>query len=477
MLLMAFSRVAQFLLLFLTLKVSTTLLAPSEMAKVFIVTSVVAFFAMLLLNPVGMFMNRRFNEWNVAGKVNAYYRLFWFYLIAVTALSTLVTGAFSALGVIDFHIALNGVLLLIGGSLAINTVNQVVIPGLNLLERRKWFVALSLATTLTSLVAAYLLVSRGSPKAELWIVGILFGQLVFAAIGWRVFFKEIHAGPPQPLPSRSHLLTLLKFAWPISVAVALGWFQLQSYRLVMEATVGLHALGLFATGYGISVGLISAFESIFTSYLLPLFYKEVSATDADARTRAWKRYAAAILPSILLVAAFILATAPELTRVMLGPAYQESSSYIGWGVVAELFRVTTAVFAMAAHAHMRTKLLMLPGLVGAVSSLALVYGLMRSFGLNGVGAALALSSFATFLVSFASTRMLFHVGWPGKRLWQSAAFGLVLIALSHMLRAVEQAPSQLIAVLQIGAVGAAFVGFQFILLRPLLELKRASPAD
>src|ERR1700722_1939029 len=110
--LIAVGRLAQFLLLFATLKISTTLLPPEEMAKVYLISSTVAFYAMLLLNPVGMFMNRRIHAWNDAGKVQHYFNYFWLYLIAVCGLAVASLALFDRAGWIHIHTAIRWVMLL-----------------------------------------------------------------------------------------------------------------------------------------------------------------------------------------------------------------------------------------------------------------------------------------------------------------------------------------------------------------------------
>src|SRR5580698_3094950 len=56
-------RGAQFLLALATVRVGTTLLSPAEMGRVSLVVTTTGFFIFLLVNPVGMFINRRLHSW------------------------------------------------------------------------------------------------------------------------------------------------------------------------------------------------------------------------------------------------------------------------------------------------------------------------------------------------------------------------------------------------------------------------------
>lgn len=470
MILIALGRIVQFILMFATIRVSTTLLSPAEMAKVYLVSSIVAFYAMFLLNPVGMFMNRRLHSWNADGKAQQYYNYFWVYLVVVCGFAVVTLRYFIESRWIDIHTTTGSALLLVGGSLLIATINQVVIPGLNLLGYRGWFVLLTLATVASSLIAATIFVIGISSSAENWIFGLLLGQLIFAVVGWKVLLAKLNVCDALKKPTKKHISILFNFAWPIAVAVGMGWVQTQSYRFMMESTLDLQSLGLFAAGYGISAGLISAFESIFTAYLQPIFYKRISNENQIDQAKAWKDYSEAIIPSLLLVGFFILSTTTELTRVMLGPEYLSSSQFIMWGVFAELARVGVGVYGMVAHARMKTRLLLLPGLVGATLSVGFIWWLMPIYGSSGVGAGLVLSSVSAFGFIYVSTRKEFTQNFPRKMVITSVFMGGGLILLAELSRwVVGQGGSFSTSLLQLFVVGVLFIFFQYYLLRRLFH--------
>lgn len=470
MLIIVLGRGAQFFLLFATIKISTTLLPPAEMAKVYMVASIVAFYALLFLNPIGMFMNRRIHAWNEAGEVRYYYNFFWLYLLAVCVVAVLSLNLFVKSGWVDVHTSTGWLLLLVGGSLLFSTVNQVVIPGLNLLGYRGWFVALSLATSATSLVAAVIFVAGLAPKAEIWICGLLFGQLVLAIFGWRCFFGSVNEPGPSHKPNKRRIDAIIGFAWPISIAVGLGWAQSQGYRFMMESTLGLHALGLFAAGYGISAGVVSAFESIFTTYLQPRFYKHISNDSLVEQSKAWSDYAGAIFPSLLLVGLVTFATAPELTRLMLGPEYWAAFQFIGWGVVAELARVASGVYGMVAHARMKTKLLIVPSIIGASSSIVLIWWLMPIYGSAGVGVGIMVGSLANFIFTYLYTRKEFLVTPPVRTVVKSLFMGGFLVLLAQLLRwSMGDSRSIVFVSIHLSVLIFNYLIFQYILLKSLLH--------
>ncbi len=391
MILIIFGRAAQFVLLLLVMRVATSYLPPDEMGQLSLITAATAFFALFLVNPVGMFINRRFHAWDALGHAKYYLKLHWLYLLVVSLVAAASLAALNKIHAFGFQFNTAWLLVLVCGSLLFNTVNQTAIPSLNLLEFRGRFVALTLATIASGLLSSLLLVRAFEPIAEYWLLGLLIGQAVFAVIGVKVFFGKLQPEVPVQAPSGAHLKLLFHFAWPVAISVGFNWVQTQGYRFLVADSLGLVALGLFVAGYGISAGLTAAFEAVLTTYFQPKFYKRVSNNDRAEQSLAWNKYAGAILPSLMLVTFLLAGLAPELTRFMVGPAYQSASQFVVWGVVAEGARVVAGVYSMSAHAKMKTRLLLLPNLLGAVVCIALIWTLAPVLGAHGVGLACALA--------------------------------------------------------------------------------------
>lgn len=478
MLVVAIGRVVQFALLLLTLRLATTFLSPAEMGKVSILTATVAFFALLFLNPVGMFMNRRLHAWNEKGLVKNYLRHFWLYLLLVNLTSALTLVILRQLNIFNSNMGIGWLLFLVCGNLAFGTLNQVAIPGLNLLGNRVLFTILTVATAFSSLIIALILVYAKLPSAEYWSLGILSGQIVIGLLG--LYFlndrlKQINVGSVTTIKlSISHLKRLLHFCWPIAIAVGLGWIQNQGYRYQMEEHLGLAELGLFVAGYGISAGLISGFDSIFGTYFQPKFYKQISLDNIQQQTDAWVEYAQAILPALLLTSLFIMATAPELTQLLLGSAYKPSSNFVAWGAVAEWARVSTGVFGLVAHARMNTKLLLGPNLIGAVLSITLIYFLAPSYGSNGVGFGLMFAAMMTFMLSIYVTKKNLEITLPLKYFLKSSLMGVGLLLAAESLRwGYGSNYSHISSFVRLCIIGLCFLIFQYMMVIPALQRESA----
>lgn len=469
MILIIFGRAAQFILLLLVMRVATTYLPPAEMGRLSLITAATAFFALFLVNPVGMFINRRFHAWDALGRAKYYLKLHWIYLVVISAVAAVSLGLLNKIHAFGFQFNTAWLLMLVCGSLLFNTVNQTAIPSLNLLELRGRFITLTLATIGVGLASAFLLVRAFEPTAEYWLLGLLIGQAVFAVLGVKLFFDKLQPENPVQMPSRAHLELLFHFAWPVAISVGFNWLQTQGYRFFVADSLGLAALGLFVAGYGISAGLMAAFESVLTTYFQPQFYKRVSNNNMADQSLAWNKYAGAILPSLILVTFLLVALAPELTRFMVGPAYQSASQFVVWGVLAEGARVVAGVYSMSAHAKMKTRLLLLPNLLGAVICIALIWALAPKLGAHGVGLARALAGIGMVVAMHYMMIVVLEMKLPYRLLLNGTVMGLALLLIAATGRwAMGDTESLISAGFLIVVTGLAFLPMFFWLLYPFL---------
>jgi O-antigen/teichoic acid export membrane protein len=469
LLVIIFGRAAQFILLLLVMRVATTYLPPAEMGRLSLITAATAFFALFLVNPIGMFINRRFHAWDELGRAKHYLKLHWVYLLIVSALAAASLAVLNAIHAFGFQFNTAWLLVLVSGSLLFNTVNQTAIPSLNLLEFRGRFITLTLATIGAGLASSFALVEIFQPTAEYWLLGLLIGQTIFAVIGVKLFFDKLRPEGPHVKISRPQLRLLFDFAWPVAISVGFNWLQTQGYRFFVADSLGLVALGLFVAGYGISAGLMAAFESVLTTYFQPRFYKRVSTSSLAEQSLAWNKYARAILPSLMLVTFLLAGLAPELTRFMVGPAYQSASQFVVWGVLAEGARVLAGVYSMSAHAKMKTRLLLLPNLLGAVICIALIWGLAPAMGAHGVGLARSLAGIGMVVAMHYMMIVVLEVRLPYRLLLKGTAMGLVLLLIATAGRWVLGGTESLTSAgILIVATGLAFLPMFYWLLYPFL---------
>jgi O-antigen/teichoic acid export membrane protein len=476
MYLIIFGRTAQFILAVAMVRIATTFLTPSEMGRMSLILSATAFFAIFLLSPVGMFINRRLHVWNLQGMVKKYLNYYWLYLICVAVVTAVVLIIANGFNLINFHTKIIWLLILVTGSILFTTANSMVIPALNFLGFRKEFIILTVATVGSSLVLAWLCVKFIHSQAEYWLSGLFFAQFIFAVIGAIVLFgkipSKVESGDILRELSWNKIGFVYRFAWPMAISAGFTWIQTQSYRFLAEGSHGLDSLGLFVAGYSISAGIIGAFEVVLTTYLQPIFYKQVSSDKRNDQSLAWSEYAGVIFPSLLFLIFFIVATSSELTKLLLGPAYQQAAKFVVWGALAEAARVIGGVYVMVAQAKMKTKMLLVPNLIGAISSLLLIFWLLPKFGFSGVGVALFISGMAVILSMHVIMRAELDLKVSYLFLIKVFFMGSILVGVAIIGRIIiGDVNTVWLALKSFVVLSALFLAVQYWLLRPILHEK------
>jgi O-antigen/teichoic acid export membrane protein len=467
--------IAQFIILLVTMRVASTYLPPEEMGRLSLIAATTAFYVLLFVNPVGMFINRRLHSWDAAGGAKYYLKLHWAYLLLVSGFATLSIYGLKVLGVLGDDFSTFWILLLVCGSIVFNTINQTAIPLLNLLGFRAQYFSLTLATISLSLLSANILVSTYSPTAEYWQMGLLSGQMVLAVVGVIKLFSKLRPASQIGLITKAHLQKIFVFAWPVAVSVAFNWVQTQGYRFLAVNALGLSMLGLFVAGYGISAGLIAAFESVMTTYFQPEFYKRVSNSNSSDQSMAWNTYAEAVLPALMLVVITLVAIAPELTYFMVGPDYQSASGFVLWGGLAEGSRVVAGVYGMAAHGKMKTTLLVWPNIIGALVCTLIVLLVAPVWGVHGVGFARAVAGVSLVLGMHFLMMKALEIKLPSMRLWMAVISGASLYVFAGASRYLIVGANDLIkAGALISLVGLVFLPVLYWLIHPLLQIKDKS---
>jgi O-antigen/teichoic acid export membrane protein len=376
------------------LRLMTARLSPAEMGKYALIMSFVSFFALIFINPIGMYINRKLNDWYGRGLV--WYR-FW---QGLQYLCLVVLVSLTLILVIDYCVGLKSqfslywLLVLVGGSLMFNTLNQTIIPSFNMLGKRREWVIFTLVTLWGGLGASMIATAKDG-RAESWIGGQLFGMLlgiVLAIVPFRRLLKKCEESSNDYHWNLNAIKSVLHFTLPVALTVCLSWVQFQSYRFFVSELSGMEYLGLFVAGYTISAGIMSAFETTAINYFYPIFYNRINNADDKEKAYAWKKYAVVMLPLTLYIAVFIIVMSQQLTHILVSEAFWFAADFVVFGALAEAGRIIGNVYSLMAHAKMNTKVLILPQLIGALTAVLLVPVLALQLPMSGVGIALATSS-------------------------------------------------------------------------------------
>ncbi|MBT9151296.1 MAG: hypothetical protein DDT40_01487 [candidate division WS2 bacterium] len=66
------------------IRLMTSVLSPEEMGRYYILLSLITFFALFLVSPIGNYINRKTHEWHRSGTMQRNLYLYWLYLFAIT---------------------------------------------------------------------------------------------------------------------------------------------------------------------------------------------------------------------------------------------------------------------------------------------------------------------------------------------------------------------------------------------------------
>lgn len=426
----------QVILSFISVKLATAILSVEAYGQISLFSALYSVFSLTLLNPVGMFFNRKLHFWINNGKINYYFWLYIGYLLLVSLFVALLLIVASHFNIVFIKkINLFWLVIVVCSSVFFSTSNVVIISFVNQLGKRWSFMLLTFFTALLSLILSLILVTWITPGAVYWQLGQIGGQAIIVLCASFLFSK--FAFNPTLYANKltkKNFQNVLFFCIPVAISVGLVWVQTQSYRFIVGEKIGLATLGIFYAGYSIGSMIIITFETVVTTYFLPKFYREISACNSKNYVDIWQKYGNAVLPSLFLTAIFSIIFSSELTRLLLSDKFQIAAKYVMWGALVETGRVIASTFAYLTHAKMKTKELILPYFIGAIISFALVYLLVPIFGISAVGYSLVLSSLSVIVVMQLTIVKGIPLGFYWGSLAKSSLYSIVFLFLVLLIK-------------------------------------------
>jgi len=453
----------------ISIRIFTTLLSPSEIGRLNILLAICSWFSLVVINPVGMYVNRKIIEWNRDGLVQRHLIPLLEFFVVVVGLAIIVVIGLNYFIGLGIDIKIWWIIIIVAGSILLTSGNASFLGWLNLFGKRFSFVFLSVITLWLGLVLSTFFVLKIMAKAEYWFAGQLLGQglvLVEAAI----LFLRILGKPASFVIQKDRDFTpslVFRFAWPLAIGTFLYWCHSQGYRFVFQKIAGTEALGLFAVGFGIGSNLMVAFDTLFNQYYHPIFYNEIANSNEEQRTIAWNKYGSFFFPAIIIMMVYIGVNGPLLAKVFTGERFHYVGNIILWGAVAESLRMMTSATAMVSHAQLEMKPLIIPSIVGAVSAIIGVFILVRFNPFLGGGFAISFGWLLAFLVLFKNMKKLLPIEFPYKRVLYSIFLSLPFF----VLLLVKKTDFMIVQSLIILVVSGLYLIFaQFILARKWISL-------
>lgn len=463
LLIVLIGRVIQILLTLITVRIYTNILSTVEVGNLFLINSMVGLFALTMVNPVGMYINRKLHKWADEKTIISYFFIFNLYLMVISILSLIIVYMLNKSFGIGSSIDLKLLSLFIMLNLYFNTWNQTIIPSLNMLNYRRSFVAFTLTTMTLGLVFSVILVKAINSSAVLWLSGQLIAQVVMT-LGAFVYFKKVtktvfDSGFTKSVVTKGNLGYLMTFALPLSITTFFMWVQSQSYRMIIEKYIGLEFLGMIGVGLGIAASISVAVESLAQQVYYPVYYREINTSDPAKRALAWNKMAQLTIPIYVSLTLLVSCIAPYLVKILVNEKFSQAYIFVIYGSWVEMFRMTTNVLSSVAHSELQTRSLIKAYFTGGlIATIGVVYGSKADSYQQVIPTVLVLSGFATMIIMYIDMKKLMKISIDFKRIGKSIGYALPFsITLLYHPKLVNM----LISILMVASFGLYFVLSQY----------------
>jgi O-antigen/teichoic acid export membrane protein len=244
------------------------------------------------------------------------------------------------------------------------------------------------------------------------------GALIAASIGAMTVIPGLVAGP-----ARFGYRELLAFGIPLMVMALMGFGLNNAERIVLKIYHDAAAVALFAAVYALARQPIDMVGNAVNMGGFPEFVARFDRDGAEGAGHFLSEQMAVMLALSLPVAGLLVALSPDVTELVLPPAYQGHSHWlfplIGLAVIQA--NLKTFVFDNVVHAFKRPWLMIWSLAPGSAATIGLSFLLVPMFATEGAAMALAGGAFVSLSLSIFISRRLLKVPVPMKVIAQAVA--------------------------------------------------------
>lgn len=374
------ARICQSLLAIVSIRILTSILEPNELGLLGLISALLSFFGLFMVNPFGQYLNRHIHEWFASGelwwKIIMYNKL----IVSISLISfclTLPWTFFYKNYSLIYSLTFSCMIMLCVYTI---TWNSTLIPMLNMLGFRVRAAYLMLLTTLCSLILstyfAYL-----KKTAFLWQAGVLVGSM-FVTLGALYSLRDMLKF--RILVKKAGFISrqdFFMYCFPIAISTFFMWFISSGYRFFISDFYGDIVLGLIVVSFGLAVQFWNIIDSLVTQVLYPKFYVRLGVCDLADAVHAYKLLINSILPAYIIFIGYSCGIANQMLYLLVDERFWLASHIAIIAMAIEGFRVLTNVFNLSTQIRKVTKLGIYPYVVtciGVVISALICYKLFLS---------------------------------------------------------------------------------------------------
>ncbi len=398
------------------------------MGVFYLLTSLLSYFGLTLIGPIGNYMNRNVHKWKSEGSIVENFIKYNTYLLFVALLSIpIVYASTTYLGILS-NLETTHLISIVSIGIYFTTLNTFFAPTLNLFNYRISFVVFSNLTLLFNIIFSIALITVFEKSGLWWFTGQIVSQTLFTILSGWYFFSKIKEDNSKGSIldfNKEKLRSVLSFSLPLALATFFLWATNESYRFIIERFLTLEYLGFLAVGIAVSTKISTAVETLLHQLFHPTFFEAINTTDKEERRSAWNSFFNTSLPSYISVTIFISCLSPFLLRLLSGSEFYGAWVFLVFGAILNLVRMITNHVALIAHTEYNTRSLILPGLISAISSVTLVqFSVFHEDYYYLIPTALVIGSGFGMVAMIYQMNKILRIEFQLKEILLSLAFGL-----------------------------------------------------
>ncbi|MDB2398528.1 hypothetical protein N9W18_01195 [Planktomarina sp.] len=342
-----------------SLRLITTYLDKSEIAKFYLIGSIIFFFSSVLLGGFSTYFNRNLLEDRARS-----HELFLKYMIQAIMLGILSIG-FNALFITLIIGHINNVHLTIVAIFLHVTVSSILrnlLASVNIFQDVKFFVLFNSISLLLGILIASLFIQHISPRAAYWFLGISVGEVIILPFVYLKFRKLCSQGDLITSSTNRPLLTksLMSFVGPLMLVNLFVWFQMHAYRLLTQTEITVETLSDLTVGLGVALAIFAVAESLVNQHFYPKYLRKIQSGNQKDRVIDWQTFFNTILIVYVSVALFTIACSKSLVVLLTDPKFHNIYLITSLAALIELSRVVNNVFMWLHQSENNTKYTILP---------------------------------------------------------------------------------------------------------------------
>lgn len=383
-------KLIQILLAILSIRLLTSLLSLSEVAKYGIAISISLMLTAAIGSPISMYFNRVAHELLERKVLVKAFNYFFFLVSFVSLLIYGIAYFLIDINVLRWNISQDIIKLSVLIFFS-STINWALINVINTLGDGKSYSLLTIITIGSGVLLSYWLCTVMHNSHSWWILGVVVSQITVAIYAYYIILRkekrnyiDCNKSIYQISGDLVRFKTILQFAAPISIISIFSSFLMNWYKWISFDGLNFKDLGLIVGCFIFSAGLFNAVEQTSAAIFQPNFYKSLSSKEGSVKAFAWNRYAERMIGTLILAFAAYLSTLEFVSKVFLSSQFYHEIKLLIFCGIADFIRIICNILLIRYDSTMKTRDGILPSFFSAVILVLILMAVDDAINLHAV---------------------------------------------------------------------------------------------